>query len=144
MSVYRSFKRAPRSDVHHVADHAASPKRSELASAREAPRAQDWSDKRKAAPPEALFPATEVWMSLLPFDLRPETTAATFPRIANALAALWSRPDALTAYLGELLVDRRGGRRGFPIKVLRELHALRAHYASLHPRRDASGRRAAR
>ena len=117
MSIYRPLNRPPRNDVHHVAEHVAGPGR--IAAK------QDWTEHRKALPPEALLPATVRWMATLPSDF-----------IANALADRWSRPEALTSYLSELLVDTRGGRRGFPVRVLRELHALRALYAGLHSERS--------
>jgi hypothetical protein len=70
---------------------------------------------------------------MLPFDCYPIALAKTFPRIANALATFWDRPDELTRYMGELLVDRRGGRNGFPLAVLEELNQLKVYYATLHP-----------
>ena len=34
-----------------------------------------------------------------------------------------------------LLVDSRGNRKGFPLKITQELQALREHYALLYPNR---------
>ena len=84
-------------------------------------------------PAEILFATTKDWMASLPFEFQPRAIAEVFPRIANAMAALWTRPDALTSYFDELLVDKRRGRQGFPTDVVGELHALRAYYATLHP-----------
>jgi hypothetical protein len=131
MSVYRPMKRAPRNDVHRVADHAVARTSVEKGSVPSQP-APVWDDQRKASPVEMLLPATVRWIASLPLELRPTAIGKTFPRIANELATLWNRPDEFTAYLKELLVDRRGGRRGFPIAVARELHALRAYYITLH------------
>jgi hypothetical protein len=94
---------------------------------------QDWTSMRKARPAETLLPVATRWLATLPFDCYPLALAKKFPRIANALATFWTRPDALTSYLGELLVDRRGGRKGFPLDVLDELYQLKAYYTSLHP-----------
>lgn len=132
ISVYRPLKVPPRCDVHHVAEHTAGPERGEQAAIPSSPEA-DWTGQRKAMPAAFLFPATARWMASLPFEFQPTAIGVAFPRIANVLASLWTRPDALTSYLNELLIDKRGGRSGFPIKVLRELHALRAYYATLHP-----------
>jgi len=88
---------------------------------------------RKARPAETLLPVATRWLAALPFDCYPIALAKKFPRIANVLATFWTRPDALTNYLTELLVDRRGGRKGFPLDVLYELHQLRAYYTTLHP-----------
>jgi hypothetical protein len=130
MSVYRSFKRSPVSDVHHVAEHIAAPENRQRESAAVAPE-HDWTLQRKARPPETLLPMTARWMTFLPFQ--PVALANKFPRIANTLATLWARPDSLRAYMNDLLVDKRRGRKGFPIEVLGELHALKAYYATLHP-----------
>jgi hypothetical protein len=94
MSVYRTLKRAPLSDVHHVTEHIAAPENRQRESAPTAPQ-PDWTKRRKARPPETLLPMTERWMTFLPF--RPVALARTFPRIANVLATLWARPDALRA-----------------------------------------------
>jgi len=73
------------------------------------------------------------WIAALPVEFQPTATARAFPRIANQLATLWPMPGEMASYFIELLVDNRGGRQGFPIRVLSELHALRQYYASLHP-----------
>jgi hypothetical protein len=75
-------------------------------------------------------------MATLPPEFQPRAIGKAFPRIANALAALWTRPDAFTSYLDDLLIDNRGARQGFPIDVLAELHALSGYGAVL--RRDHS------
>lgn len=69
-------------------------------------------------------------MESLPPDFQPRQTSETFPRIANALAALGSAPEELTSYLNDLLVDKRGRRQGFPVRVLSELHALSVYNAT--------------
>ena len=130
MSVYRTLKRAALSDVHHVAAHIVGPVNDPEQAVPISP-GRDWTSRRRGSPLETLLPIAERWMAALPFH--PEAIAATFPRIANTLTALWTRPDALWAYLNDLLVDKRGGRQGFPINVLGELEGLRAYYATLHP-----------
>lgn len=86
-------------------------------------------------PAETLLPATARWIGSLPVEFQPKTISEAFPRIANVLAALWTRRDALD-YLNELLVDKRRGRQGFPMKVSGELHALRAYCATLDQARS--------
>ena len=51
-----------------------------------------------------------------------------FPRIANLLAANWNEPIAFHGYMNNLLVDRRGGRQGFPSDIKNELIKLRTAY----------------
>jgi hypothetical protein len=53
------------------------------------------------------------------------TLARRFPHIVNRLSAGWAAPMDVVDVLDELLVDRRGGRRGFPADALAELLALR-------------------
>ena len=96
---------------------------------------RDWTGRRKAKPAEFLFPTTMRWMATLPPEFQPTATAECFPRIANALARLWSTPEESTSYFSELMVDKRVRRLGFPVRVLGELDGLRAYYAMLHPDR---------
>jgi hypothetical protein len=101
-----------------------------------------WSDSEWArirAPErtrdEALSPKAQLWLGWLPEDVRPHALAARYPRIANQLAACW-RDVGLTEYLlGELMIDRRGDRQGFPADIADEiervyaLHSLRTDVA---------------
>lgn len=43
-----------------------------------------------------------------------------FPHIAQALTEKWGTPDAET-YLADLMLDKRGSRKGFPPEVAEEL-----------------------
>jgi hypothetical protein len=132
MSIYRDFKRSPRSDVHHVAEHVTKPlNEGETISPPPAPR--DWTTARKARPADTLFPATLRWIDALPEEVRPHALSRAFPRIANMLARLWPNAAAFSDYMNDLLVDRRGGRKGFPLQILADLNRLRAHYGTLNP-----------
>ena len=126
-------KRSPIGDDHHVDAKGVAPERSNVRAAAITAR-KNWSGQRKQRPTEVLLPRTVRWIAGLPFEFQPTATARAFPRIANQLATLWPMPRELSSYFIELFVDNRGGRQGFPIRVLSELHALRQYYASLHPR----------
>jgi hypothetical protein len=93
---------------------------------------------RDQQPDEALEPATQAWLESLPEDVRPVALAASYPRIANRLCLLWRRVARCEEFLDELLVDRRGGRAGFPLAVASELTALRSYYAVIHPSGDSA------
>ena len=67
------------------------------------------------------------WMAKLPRNVQPRETGNQYPRIANRLAALWHTSAGAGAYLRELLIDKRGTRRGFPSPVAQELQALRTY-----------------
>ncbi len=82
--------------------------------------------RRKLLPRDhALAGLTIRWLLELPAALRPHALCERYPRVANELAEAWPRPAERTAMLDTLLVDRRGGRRGFALNVQHELEALR-------------------
>ena len=112
MSVYRTVNRSPRSDVHHVVEHALGVHGRQQQGI-PAPTEQDWTVRRRARPAEFLFPTTTRWIAALPQELQPTATANSFPRILNAVAGLWSAPAELASYFTELLVDDGGSERGF-------------------------------
>ncbi len=93
-------------------------------------------------PGGVLLEATAAWLASLPDDVRPNRLAAEFPRIANGIGALWPQAARCREYLDSLTVDPRGGPRGFPFDVDRELSALKAHYAGLRPDDPGVPRRA--
>src|SRR5271154_2966312 len=66
----------------------------------------------------------EAWITSLPSDARPYSLAARFEHIARKIALMWNDETALFKYMGELLVDQRGGRQGFPPHVALELMRL--------------------
>ncbi|MGH8727582.1 MAG: ankyrin repeat domain-containing protein [Burkholderiales bacterium] len=62
-------------------------------------------------------------------DRYPVALERQFPRILKRIAALWELPE-LDPYFEELLVDKRGGRKGFPPEVVQEIFFL----SNLHDR----------
>jgi len=90
--------------------------------------------RRRLQPTETLGNETIRWLAGLPPDVRPSALPIQFVRIANALARTWSEPHACLEYLDELLIDRRGDRRGFPFDVALELAGLKDYYeTTVHP-----------
>lgn len=84
------------------------------------------SIQRARSPREAtLSTQAALWYAELPAEVQPEMLAERFPAIVNRLAAAWPESRQARALLDELLIDRRGGRSGFPSRVLSEL--LRLH-----------------
>ena len=84
--------------------------------------------RRKAAPTDrALAGAAIDWIIGLPPPLRPHATCEQFPRVVNAIAGSWADVAYSLRVLEHMINDYRGGRRGFPIAVQRELAALHAH-----------------
>jgi len=95
--------------------------------------------KRRALPAAFLFVHTQEWFNTLPRRVQPYSLCKLYPRIANQIAAKWMDMNASGAYFDELLVDRRRGRRGFPLDVLNDLCFLRDYHAAFRP--DSNGRR---
>ncbi len=86
-----------------------------------------WS---RSPQPTALAAQTLQWLTELPRHLRPDQLAAGYPHIANKLAALWTTPDECRRYFDDVLLDRRGNRKGLPERVAMELAALKNHFDS--------------
>lgn len=96
---------------------------------------------RRSQPVMVLLPRTKSWIASLPAPVRPHALAAQFARIANLLCMSWDDPPACAKYLAELLIDHRGGRKGFPSTVLRELNVLQLYYVGLYGTFDWSQQR---
>jgi hypothetical protein len=92
----------------------------------------DWSDQRRVATDDpndsTLQDRTFKWLATLPADLRPTTTARSYPRIVNRMGDLWGHCEYTRLYFQSLLIDRRKNRKGFPPDVRRELEALQRYY----------------
>jgi hypothetical protein len=83
---------------------------------------------RKAQPADVVVPRTLAWIASLPADARPHALAKRYARIANNFACCWDQPSVCAKYFDDLLIDRRGGRKGFPADVLHDLQRLKAAY----------------
>lgn len=81
---------------------------------REAPNARD----------QTLTSLAASWLYSLPGDVRPTALCDRYPRIANRLALCWADPVLTARILDDLLNDKRGGRKGFPGDVAKELSCL--------------------
>lgn len=98
------------------------------------PRAPDtvtaWRTVRRAADTTEtiLRQRTFRWLATLPASDRPMATARQYPRIANRIGDLWSHCEYTRLYLQSLLIDRRGGRKGLPSEVKREIERLQRYY----------------
>jgi hypothetical protein len=89
-----------------------------------------WSRFRRPVKPSdlILLPDSLAWLDRLPAVVAPRALAAQYPRIVNQLVLRLTYPAELADYVDSLLVDRRGGRRGFPADVLRDLVRLHEHF----------------
>jgi len=87
----------------------------DAAQLRRAPREED----------QTLCAVTRRWLRELPPRRRPLRLCELYPRVANRIAWCWHEPTLAAQALDDLLTDRRGGRRGFPPVIVRELLRLR-------------------
>lgn len=88
---------------------------------------------RRHQPYNEALPATVKWVARLPPEVHPLALLRRFPRIANVIARSWNDAAECQHALEELLVDRRGGRQGFPPEVHEELMTLRDYYQGRYP-----------
>ncbi|QYY28072.1 MULTISPECIES: hypothetical protein [Cupriavidus] len=95
----------------------------------------DWPTLRRPVPPDslALNITAMRWLMSLPPEARPMELCRRYPRIGNQLAALWPHPTAIRAYLEDLLIDKRGGRQGFPGGIATELSQLQEYLLQGQP-----------
>jgi hypothetical protein len=89
--------------------------------------------RRRPQPLNQQLPTAAKWAASLPVEVQPRALLQTLPRIANALARVWHDKTKLQLYLDHLLVDRRGGRRGFPPEIHNELLVLREYCEGRYP-----------
>ena len=103
-------------------------------------RSATWESRRRPAGPtdHAILGRTVDWILNLAPDARPAHLADSMPRIANTLAQRWSDPEAAGAYVNDLLIDRRGGRKGFRPEIKKELVMLHLVLRKNRPRLPAS------
>ena len=89
----------------------------------------DWAGMRHPESAEAttLSAAALKWLAVLPPQARPLELCRTYPRIGNQVAALWANPAVLSDFLADLLIDKRGGRQGFPDGIALEISQLQEH-----------------
>lgn len=81
---------------------------------------------------KTLSATAEGWMDALPPRVRPVQLAETFPRICNRLALVWRDAALCERIFDDLLVDRRGGRQGFPPPITQELLRLHEYHERRH------------
>ena len=136
MSIYRKpdHEETPDHDVRFTGAP-----RSKAESMLEAEReAAEQRKRSKAEPTNIALPRTLAWAATLPPDVQPTALIRLYGRIANVLALDWNDPLAVAADFDQLLMERRGKRKGFPPIIVTELRALARHYGSGQPSTHAS------
>jgi hypothetical protein len=90
------------------------------------PGGLDW--KMRRAPPlnadRALQSETHDWLRQIPRWLHPTQLCRHYPRLANRVARRWSDAPQVARLLSDLMIDRRGNRRGFAPRIRQEIERL--------------------
>jgi hypothetical protein len=67
---------------------------------------------------------THSWLRSIPNGVHPKHLCRHYPRIANRIAVNWEHLHVVDRLLTDLMVDRRGGRKGFTPRIRQELERL--------------------
>lgn len=112
-------------------------------------REQDGEPWRQARAPLVdgdlvLQSETHHWLRGLSRAVHPVQLCRHYPRLANRLASTWRDAELTERLLQDLMIDRRGGRRGFAPRIAAEITRLhRYHAVRLAADRAYAGRHAA-
>lgn len=95
------------------------------------PARRETSDDRAAAPDRPLQTlsarARHALAELRRDGIDAAFIAERFPHVLNRMGERWDAPIDVLEQISDLLVDRRGGRRGFPEEALALILALQRH-----------------
>lgn len=91
----------------------------------------DWSRRRAPATPRdiVLLSETHLWIRSVPSSIHPKHLGRYHPHLANRLAQCWGDATLVERFMEEVLVDRRGQRKGLSDRVRMELDRLRGFHA---------------
>ena len=95
-------------------------------------KTENWEAKRPQPAVEPLGEEAKAWLAELPEAVQPRQLVLRYARLANRICKVWNEPPKCEALLDDLMTDRRGGRKGFPLQVASELATLRDYYFRLH------------
>jgi hypothetical protein len=77
---------------------------------------------------QQMSPGAQRILLLLPSGVSLASSCAAYPQAVERLLSQWHKPAEFHRALDSMLVDRRGGRQGFPFDVLAEFSALGEYY----------------
>jgi hypothetical protein len=92
--------------------------------------------RRPASPMDrVLSPYATRWLLSIPRRHRPRLLPIQFPHVANRLSLVWRDPGLTEACFADLMLDRRGGRIGFPRGVTEEILRLNELFMAMQDAR---------
>jgi uncharacterized protein len=71
-------------------------------------------------------------------DKYPRGLEASYPRIIERIVQLWDSPE-MASYFSELLIDKRGGRQGFPSQIASEIFLLSVTHDEIKAKKSEKG-----
>ena len=87
----------------------------------------------RRAPPRdrdrILLSATHLWLRQIPSSLLPKHMCRHHPHLVNRFADCWGDKERLQALIDDLLIDKRGDRKGFSARVRGEIEQLELLHA---------------
>ncbi len=69
----------------------------------------------------------------------PHLLEAKFPRITGKIVELWDSSRKITDYFSDLMIDKRGTRKGFPPDIAREIFVLSVFYENVWAKEHKAG-----
>lgn len=92
----------------------------------------DWSPLRAPLDDDdvVLQSPTHHWLRSVPRAVHPVQLCRHYPRLGNRLALAWPDPRRTERLLMDLMIDSRGGRRGFAPRIATEIARLFAYNAT--------------
>ena len=95
------------------------------------PKIGDWSHSRAPTVDDdrVMQSHTHAWLRGIPNGVHPTQLCRHYPRIANRIAVNWQHLHVVDRMLTDLMVDRRGGRLGFPPRIRQEIERLYGYHA---------------
>jgi len=71
---------------------------------------------------------THLWIHSIPSSLHPKQLCRAHPHLVNRLAACWGDAAGVAAFMDDVLIDKRGNRKGVSDRVRTELVRLKKHH----------------
>jgi len=106
-----------------------------VALAKPGPARDDWSRRRAPRRPNdvVLQSDTHVWLRSIPTPSHPKQLCLHHPHLANRLAKAWGDAGLVQKFMDDVLIDKRGHRKGLSERVRMELQRLeRLHVTRVH------------
>jgi len=93
------------------------------------PRVPRWKRAPARDKDRVLLSKTHLWLRQIPSSLLPKHMCRHHPHLANRFADCWGDKGRLQELIDDLLIDRRGDRKGFSARVRGEIEQLELLHA---------------